>query len=804
MPSDGSSATICHHDPDQSSIQEPIITPLPHIETQVQNSTAPQVHPPDEAQAIQSSEIQSRPSTSLEARPVHADNEPHTDLQSIHSISTLQPSQSLAAVQPTRKLTVKESIGIYGLLVLILGTLVTLASLGFIIFLWTGQGSSPGAIDAPPSWRTIILAGWITQATTLATLLIRIATASQATICTALLSALLVERRCVPKSEAPQFSILRAVNDGPFRLAQLIFNPRKFSRMASVEAILVISLLISTTFLQFSSTILFSDLHESAIAADTAPYHINNYIAGNVDGLYLIDVSQLPPPNTVFGEVPSNGSSNPDSLGFSNTGPKKRAFLPLREPGMRTSIHSYKGNAVTMSSDVACMRPEMQSSYFGVQKTSSGNTNEKFDFGQINGTLHYGKSLRNAHSVASLCDSQDCLSSVFNCSIPGGYEKQPTWTSSLCIVGAVNGYQPGGNSLGGDSSSKPWSNHSLIYLLFSTNMYTNDWNASHSGGELETSPTNHLGEWASYEIKQDRFINVTLCFSTFQTELSSVDMFASGSLIEPLGNWSATGVGDSTKVRKYLGVKDKNSTLADRGLLTIENIHPPQKLSPLEPIDPSDDPSSSPARTLAERAASDFGGGVYSHLTHSGSANSTATFQACTVCDFIGTVQHPELASIIQDTINETRRAADAIQAYTTSVANTFYNEFLKSFTGAEQAQIGFTKTVQTATNNGYRGLIAVSVFVLFHLLCVALTTGLYVNLTRYSRQGNTWHTVSQLMGSELATMLEQGYDIDDSTVSKEARTTGDEANVRLMKNDEGKISFVKVSEGVKAVQMKK
>ncbi|KAI0438014.1 hypothetical protein F4803DRAFT_555472 [Xylaria telfairii] len=793
-----------HQSPDQIAIQESNISPLSRHFPLVQDSGAPQAdneefgprgEPPGGTHAIRDADTQSQDSVITPTN--HAGIESHLELQSTYGTSTLLPSQSSIPTQSEMRLAIKESIGTYGLLVLALGALASLASLGFIIFLWAGKGSSPGAIDASPSWRAIIIGGWITQATTLAAILIRTAAATQATVCTAMLSALFLERQYVPKLEAPQFSILRTVNDGPLKLAQLIFKPKQLSRMLCIETALVFALVVSTLFLQFTSTILFSDLHESEIAADRASFPVNDYIAQHVDGLYSIDVSQLPPTNAVFGELSSNRTSDPDSLGFSNAGPLKRAFIPLREANMRTAIHSYSGNAATLSSNVACMRPNMQSTYHGDQQGTNLNPTT-YDFGRINGTLHYGESLQKAHSVTSLCDLKGCLNSRFQCNLPGSYESHPGWSSSLCLIGAVDGYWPRGMSLEWDSDSQPWSNHSLVYLLFATNMYTSDWNSSHSPRTLEASPVTNFGEWKSYEIKQDRFINVTLCFSTFHAELKSVDMVATGNLVEPLGNWSATGIGDSSKVRKYLGVSEKNSTLADRGLLTIRNIQEPQRLSPLEASGDDLTVSLDSNRTLAERAASDYEDGIYSHLTFSGTPS--FTFQACTLCDFVGDIQHPELASIIQDTINETRRAADAIQAYTTSVANTFYNEFLKSFTGAEQVQIAFTKTVQTAGEKGCRGLISVATFVFFHLICVALTAFTYVKLTRYSRQGNTWHTISQLLGPELNEMLERGDNVDDSAFAKEARGKGEDVLVRLERTKSGRIGLVRAQEESKLI----
>ncbi|KAI0138163.1 hypothetical protein F4776DRAFT_81316 [Hypoxylon sp. NC0597] len=718
---------------------------------------------------------------------------PELDEQSADDTPTLQPSESETTPTPERRMTTRESIGALGLFAIIGGTLACLASLAFLIFLWTGHGSSPWATDASSSWRAIVLGGWVAQATTLATILIRTAAAAQATVCTAMLASLFLERRHVPKSDAAQFSVLRAVNDGPLKLAWLILRSRQFYHMLCVETALVFLLVISTLALQFASTILFSDLRESRIAANMEPFSVNDYIVGDVSMLYGTNIGNQPPTNAIFGELPSNASSDPDSKGFSATGAKKRAFLPLREPGNRTAIHDYKGNAVVLSSSIACMQPIMQATYHGVEMATGSRPSDPSYFGQINGILHYGESLREAHSVSDLCDSEGCSTVDFNCSIPGGYDFLPSWRTSLCIVDAIGGsFLPRGLRLGWNSTTEAWSNSSMVNLIFYTNMYTTDWNMSRSSKSLESAPTTGVGEWNSYEVQTNKSVNVTLCFSNFHANLASVDMVATGNLVEPLGNWSSTGVSDSSKVRKYLGVSEKNATLADRGILTIQNIQEPEKLSPIEPV--TDGATDLANHTSAEWAADDFEDGLAGMLTYTGLEGVT-TFQACTLCDFDGITRQPELAALIEDTIRDTGRAADGLQAYTTALANTFYNEFLKDFTGAEEVRIAFTKTVQVAgacQESGCKGLVSVASLVGIHLLCVAMTMYAYVRVTHYSRQGNTWQVASQLMGPELKTMLERGNDLDDDTLREELKKEGNDVLVKLERTESGMVSMVR------------
>ncbi|KAI3334485.1 hypothetical protein F4824DRAFT_511762 [Ustulina deusta] len=445
------------------------------------------------------------------------------------------------------------------------------------------------------------------------------------------------------------------------------------------------------------------------------------------------------------------------------------------------------------------MRANIQSSSY--RGYSSGRASYPVDVGQITGTLHYGESLREARSVENLCNSEECLMAEFNCSLAAAYSDfNPGWESSLCTADVIGGgYWHGNYSLGWDLGTEPWSNQSLVYLLFSTNMYTSDWQTSRESRSLDNAPRTAIGEWSSYEIQDNRFINVTLCFSSIHANLTSVDMTATGNLVEPVGNWSATGFGNSSEVRKYLGASEDPATPADRGILTITHIKAPDNLSPWEPYD---EDSEQPNQTLAELGGSQFEEAIYRALAGYDTPN--ATFQACSLCEFEGLGQHPELAAIIQDTIGETGRAADALQAYTTSVGNTFHQYFLKAFNGTEEVHIAFIKTVQVAGachENGCKGLISVASLLALHLLCVALTTYRYVRLTRYSRQGNAWHAVSQLTGPELEAAVRRGNDMCDDALVKELKGEKGDVFVTLRKMDSGRIDIVESVEKSKNIQ---
>ncbi|OTA98781.1 hypothetical protein M426DRAFT_325730 [Hypoxylon sp. CI-4A] len=684
------------------------------------------------------------------------------------------------------RLGMRESLGLWGCTIIIGGALCILAGLAIIIFLWTGKGSENQGAGATHAWRSLMLHGWIEQATTLCTLLIQVAGTTQGTVCTAMLAALFLEKYKVRKSQVAHFSVMRGINEGPRRLAELLlFSKEGLWRW---ESLLVFSLTLTTIALQFGSTILFSDLRQTVLARDIAPFQVQNYIPKKVTELYITYISLHPPTYATYGEVQTNATSAPDALGFSDTGLKQRALLPFRESTNRTSIHSYQGNSVVLQSRAVCMPPKFDGAFTGNEIDNTLNE-QSMQYSRVNGTLRYGESLRNTHSVTSLCGPDGCQETDFDCSIPGA--AGDGWSSSYCLINSV-----GGSFLHNDQTSNwpnlgdPWSNSSMIFLVFTTNVFYYEWADLQSLHNISSSTSTENAEWTSFQVQEDRYVNMSLCFMTYNSGLSSVSMTSSGTLHEPNGNWSMTGDGDSSEARRFFGADPGHQSHAERGILTIDSIKEAERLSPLVPSN-----SSTPSnQTLAERTASDYEDGLWSSLTFSGTPSTS--WQACIRCYFHGSVQDPEFSMLVGDTIKTTGRAADALQAWLTAYGVSFYTEFLTAFSGAEEAQIAFTKTVQTAgacRDDECKGLISVICIVVFHLVCVFVTLALYLRQVRYSRQGEIWHAVSQLSDEDMRGVLDDANNMDDSAVSRRIKREEEDVFVKLGRSESGRITFMRV-----------
>ncbi|KAI2463252.1 hypothetical protein F4781DRAFT_426508 [Annulohypoxylon bovei var. microspora] len=705
---------------------------------------------------------------------------------SVENYRSRQNKDSTNVVQESR-LPMRESLGVSGCVIILGGALGSLIGLGFLIFLWTAHGSNSEAADAPMAWRKIMLNGWMGQATTLAALLIRIVTALQATVCTAMLASMFLEKRYVRKADIIQFSIIRAINDGPRKLTELIFSsPRA---IFCIEAFLVLSLTLGNLALQFTSTILFSDIQEATIVGLSSPINVLNYINQHFPGLYLPHPEVESPVNVMFGEVEANMSSAPDSKGFSDSGWKQRAILPLDSSENRTAVRLFQGDAVVMSTRVSCMRPILTGI---VRSADYGMSNAPFaDFivGQIYGSLQYGSSLRDSHSDTSLCNSHDCFHWRYNCTIPSAVHNVSNYQSAFCSVGAVRRLWDGTNHIGWQESDEPWSNHSLISLVISSNMLNTEWLSLRGSYNLSSLPSTSQGEWRSFEIMPNRFLNLSLCFMAHSVDLKFTSMKAKAPLHEPIGNWSVLNTWNSSAVRTFLGVDPLHQDHAERGILTITELKQPENNS-----SDSEDGHLWDNGTMVQQTYNIFDWNFYTIIA--GQTSGESTWQGCILCYFIGHTTHPALSMLLEDTLLTTGRAAEMMQGFITAFTLTLYTDFLSSFKGTIEVDIAFTKAVQTAhlcKQNGCKGLVSVAVILGFYLLTVFATTTLFIRQVSYSRQGNVWHAVSQLLGDELEDALGEGNNRSDATMEKWTKEEGKHTIVKLERVD-GRIQVKKTS----------
>ncbi|KAJ2985219.1 hypothetical protein NUW58_g5651 [Xylaria curta] len=677
-----------------------------------------------------------------------------------------------AGAGPEPRLALTESLGVSGLFIILGGVAVILASVAFLVFLWFGAGSPLEVQNAPWAWRRIALRGYSPQAVTIIALVFRAVVVSQSTACTSMIAALILERSSVPKPKAASFSIARATNNGPLDIISLILLSRNWKSIATIESFLLLLLLLETTGLQFSSTILLSDLRDSAVLDDKTIVQLNTFASRNQQSytkqthLYRLMSPNFP----VFGEWPSNNTKAPQDTGLSETGIVSRAFLPFSQSKERISTRSYKGSTTMLNSNTACMRPELQSFRFIVYSWQGRNGTF---WGRLNATLDYDLSIQNAKANES-CGIGNCSVIPFSCDVVGvtdGYG----WQSSMCFLGGVGGtlwpltVGPREASVG-----TPWSANSSIYLILATNMRPADWLLADELGALNNgsifSPEiSDYEEWRSYRLLPDRFLNASLCFQAYNLVYSYVQMETIAPLVEPNVTYDQGSGGINTLgVQRYFGADPEWSAPGQRGILQIS-----QKSN--QPSGPND--------YNREFTISRMGEKVYEELVSFPYTNySTLSCYHCTSGSTFAV--HPDLIAVLGNIFNSTSRAVDLLQTYTTSIVMTLYYESLRTFTVPENVTLSSVQTVVTAhgcrDQGGCSGFTSVVTLLAVHLTVVLIITARFIARTRYSRNSSVWCAVAQLDSKGLQDMADKLSRSRDKDVERAIKQAGNDELVKI------------------------
>ncbi|KAI1771924.1 hypothetical protein F4818DRAFT_454428 [Hypoxylon cercidicola] len=701
---------------------------------------------------------------------------------------------------PSPPLSLKESLGLVGALSIIAGYVGILALLGFLSFLWYGYGPSAEAADATYVWRQIAIGDWMTQVITLCALALRITISLQSTVCTSMIAALVLEKRFVRRYNVAYLSVLRSINDGPRKLVEVMLHSG-VAILKYLEFWLALFMVLTTLALQFTSTILLSDLNDFAIAGNVNRTQVPSLMVyGPEDWDFRLSsggfFSRMPV-YQMFAEAPSESNALPDPKGLSSTGLIQRGFLPLADSESRVSLRRFDGNIMTMNSKVACMRPILDAHYI----TYDSDSGATYRF--VRGLLKTDSSLQDAGaSGTASCDTSECEDLYFECSIPFSLNRVGSWESMPCLVGGVGGSFWGIDLFPKwDSSFEPWSPNSTIQLIFTSNMRRTDWDTLPREGSMGTS--NPYYEWQSFEPIPGRHINVTVCFSAFNLARKSVLITAQNVLREPSTNWSLTSVRyDTSDVQKFMGVSVPHQPFGERGLLSMDIIG-----------EPDDGPPDSPAHkvvtlngkhrvenhTIADLTTRVLEEIIDYELTISKAANSTVL--SCYACEGEAITEHPVLAMLFTSIIAETGRAANAIQSFMTVVSLSWFDAYQSSLGELQWADVVMTKMVRTpgpCSEYGCGGYISVVTLLIIHLVYVAVITFLYVRQVRYSRYDNIWHTISQLVSTELREPLEKANNVGDKVVKSFCKELDDDRVQLGTVLETGRIEVVKLPDNQK------
>lgn len=351
------------------------------------------------------------------ARPIQLSQQTRTiineKISSLHGTTHESKPQSRKLAKGFLTLPIRQSLGLGGCITVGGGTVLLLGAIGYFYFLWAVKAfnTSDGTNSV---WLAIMLNGWATPSITLACLVVRVIVAAQTALCVSLLAALVVERCPMPRTGIAYLSVMRSVGGGPLNLLKHSFKVMAGRKEARLELFLLIVLALSSLVSQFSSTILLSDLGVTRLLQN--PETVRHNVAlwttpekGITAANMLYSQNGV---NPTFGELESNDEplAVPNNRGVSNTGLRRRAFLPF-EHNNRTSLRSYDGPTVVTTSRVNCLRPSISARIF-LEDEYMGSKN--YTHGLIRGNISYSdtfESLGLGSGVPPLCTDNKHLTS---------------------------------------------------------------------------------------------------------------------------------------------------------------------------------------------------------------------------------------------------------------------------------------------------------------------------------------------------------------------------------------------------------
>lgn len=345
-------------------------------------------------------------------------------------------------------------------------------------------------------------------------------------------------------------SVLRAINDGPRRVVELLLRSRSSAVFLHLEFWLIVLLGIVSAALQFVSTILLTDVQDFIVVGDMKDTQVTSLLPPNItsdDVGETLGVMSFYPGDTtypIFAEAlqpQENASVLPNAHGLSDTGLKQKGLLPLGTSDERTAARHYQGSAMVLNSRTACMAPALKGQLSPQNWTAVGadGGEQVFAYGFLVGALDYSASLENAGVAdAGKYDVMD-----FECGVPGA--ASGNYEAAFCLVDGVGGSMW---TIDDNSDMKafwstedpPWSERNPIFLMIATTMNNDDWLDIANSSEYHTLPEGSpYGEWQSYETMPGKHVNVSLCFPAFNVERHEVKMDTEEpALREPDLTWS--------------------------------------------------------------------------------------------------------------------------------------------------------------------------------------------------------------------------------------------------------------------------
>ncbi|KAJ1326573.1 hypothetical protein MN608_08020 [Microdochium nivale] len=628
----------------------------------------------------------------------------------------------------------RETVGKYGTFIIFCGAITIPVLLSLLVVLWAGGNGGEGG-NGTTEWRFLVLKGWFTEAVTLLSMGIQILTSLQSLICTSLSAAVIIETAGVPLSQIAEISMMRGVNDGPWRLVFLTWST-SWKSFLSLQPLLIVVLYLGTVATQFGSTILVTDLDTRSIVGYGNETLYNMTVSRDaLNYKPFANMWYIPPEYNTFAEVPPDISSKPSPQGLSDTGNTKRFFLPVSRNNI-TTIRGYDGPAYGWNSRVSCVPPTISGRF----NMSDPGRNRLPYILSLKGNIAYEDTFTQAGlPQVPLCNAGKCLPQSFNCTLVVAMELGSQGLSH-CVPSVDNVVNSSPMKWLSDPRDGPVNANSMVFLMSKTNGTHSNWTSIARGTELPKA-TRRQGEWTEWTLANDVKFSVSLCFVSSIWERSNIKASTTRDTYIARPEEQSGQTYDTKRLRKQLGATDVQYSNAERGIFTVDSVT---------------NTTTGTNNTLYLDTASYYLYGGGANLSDFDFVMLTAGrgTGAATVNPFM------DYAGTLEDVLVATGRPALALQAMHGIKA--YHTFFATNMRRINPEAVRVTETVVTQAPVRWTGLLCFAAVVVLNYLCVIAITATFLLRTRYSKQGHFWHTISQVITEDTIPLLQHASESRD------------------------------------------
>lgn len=594
------------------------------------------------------------------------------------------------------------------------------------------------------TWNKVMVDGWATRLVAVTSLLIRLMVDTQAGVAAAMLASLLLESsRGVKLSEVASISILR-YRATAWTLAQPVV--RGLSGVGLLFPGLLALLLLTSLALQFSSTILLSDLQLSPLPGHFQTSH------RPIDFSYDCIMAQEECAFVWFNQIPRGTAWAMSPLSFpafaeyaepvkdlqqgvDDTGVLLRAFLPMPDAESRQSLRNHSGSALVMDSRVSCQAPALHNVTW----------NQEF-YGQISGIV--------ANSI-NTTRLQHVRATPFLCSFAGPDQM------SLCQIGHQFPYLYIGSLLSQFSNDTVEDENTRRYgTAFLVLNPTNKPQSKEPETTADISPNSTVSStrnkaWTELSTADfNSTLSLSLCFAPWDAARLDSTMHSSLNRTEPTLRWvpppttHGKGTFDMTAVLSQLGLIPNATRPEDRGTLTLElpnSFTPPASNNALPPRQrPFIQPDMAGTGGCSSGANFPLMG---NHTTFLSGHTLVKLLSNFTTAPLNALAADPALASLFNAAFRATNGSvAHALSSLITTLSSAAYYSQLPAFDHpAPLRQVHFVTVLVPVQA---RGLAAVVWMLAAYTAVLCAVVTFFTRRTRMSMLGEAWAAVGQVRGT--------------------------------------------------------